>query len=105
MIDNARLILKPSAHHQNVPSRRPRRLYRPRSRTITSRQSPKRADTTDVKFFQESALETPCSRAWISMPTWTQSTPLRAALTTASVRSEEHTSELQSQSNLVCRLL
>src|SRR2546430_7361437 len=28
-----------------------------------------------------------------------------AALSTCSVRSEEHTSELQSQSNLVCRLL
>src|SRR5688572_33326344 len=31
--------------------------------------------------------------------------PLGAAAADASVRSEEHTSELQSQSNLVCRLL
>src|SRR5688572_32211598 len=33
------------------------------------------------------------------------STPSRKSGPTTSVRSEEHTSELQSQSNLVCRLL
>src|SRR2546430_12844874 len=35
----------------------------------------------------------------------TACTPSWAAAPTASPRSEEHTSELQSQSNLVCRLL
>src|SRR2546430_9639124 len=49
---------------------------------------------------------------WVSTASgwnWTPSTGrvrCRSAITTpASVRSEEHTSELQSQSNLVCRLL
>src|SRR2546427_8172391 len=44
-----------------------------------------------------------CSRRWLGSnpPTRRRSTTLR----TSSRRSEEHTSELQSQSNLVCRLL
>src|SRR2546430_4260589 len=40
----------------------------------------------------------PCTRRGIAAPAWT-------AGGSASTRSEEHTSELQSQSNLVCRLL
>src|SRR2546427_8453001 len=40
----------------------------------------------------------------VSAPGVTIKKPWREGLTTAS-RSEEHTSELQSQSNLVCRLL
>src|SRR2546430_11738751 len=35
----------------------------------------------------------------------TTSSPLTPSAATARLRSEEHTSELQSQSNLVCRLL
>src|SRR2546430_6510994 len=49
---------------------------------------------------------TPCSRRRSSPSSWTgtcASSPSSTSRTT--VRSEEHTSELQSQSNLVCRLL
>src|SRR5256886_8279963 len=38
----------------------------------------------------------------VPWPTWARAQP---AATSSSYRSEEHTSELQSQSNLVCRLL
>src|SRR2546427_11283964 len=41
-----------------------------------------------------------CSSRTDSAPTWRGSVPRAAPM-----RSEEHTSELQSQSNLVCRLL
>src|SRR3989475_12480051 len=42
-----------------------------------------------------------------SDPNWRQATPPISAIATSNAitRSEEHTSELQSQSNLVCRLL
>src|SRR2546430_10686936 len=36
---------------------------------------------------------------------WDEIAPIRATVPCEAVRSEEHTSELQSQSNLVCRLL
>src|SRR2546430_7191779 len=49
----------------------------------------------------------PCSSSWCS--TVSSSPPSRGSSSRAScsapTRSEEHTSELQSQSNLVCRLL
>src|SRR2546430_17716845 len=51
------------------------------------------------------------SRTWISSTLATESVSLAAAkavldlMERENVRSEEHTSELQSQSNLVCRLL
>src|SRR5688572_32448596 len=38
-------------------------------------------------------------------PRWTKRVPLREPGDSGRARSEEHTSELQSQSNLVCRLL
>src|SRR5205085_9846057 len=37
--------------------------------------------------------------------TWTLGDPIQASMSLVGGRSEEHTSELQSQSNLVCRLL
>src|SRR2546430_11993067 len=50
------------------------------------------------------------STTWRYAPPWvsvvaTRSPRLRSVSTPLSTRSEEHTSELQSQSNLVCRLL
>src|SRR2546430_10843925 len=50
----------------------------------------------------------PCSRRSSSTrsTTWARNAPISSApLAAADTRSEEHTSELQSQSNLVCRLL
>src|SRR2546427_8803685 len=44
-------------------------------------------------------------KVWIAGHSHDASAGIRAALTFPSSRSEEHTSELQSQSNLVCRLL
>src|SRR2546427_9414879 len=47
-------------------------------------------------------------RSRLRAPAWTRSAlwrPTRRASRAAHTRSEEHTSELQSQSNLVCRLL
>src|SRR5256886_5615537 len=41
----------------------------------------------------------------VMLPTMMASTPRSFPILAAEVRSEEHTSELQSQSNLVCRLL
>src|SRR2546430_9080026 len=38
-------------------------------------------------------------------PSWSHGLPKPAGLLRVAMRSEEHTSELQSQSNLVCRLL
>src|SRR2546430_13899958 len=38
-------------------------------------------------------------------PTWPTSSRRPSSLSTRPTRSEEHTSELQSQSNIVCRLL
>src|SRR5256886_6693792 len=46
-----------------------------------------------IRTVTASATSTGLLRAWITFASW------------ASMRSEEHTSELQSQSNLVCRLL
>src|SRR2546430_7432033 len=47
--------------------------------------------------------------AWRTAPPWrggrASSTRTRTCAASRSARSEEHTSELQSQSNLVCRLL
>src|SRR5205085_12161567 len=53
-----------------------------------------------------SPIGTASSEAIVRLPTW-RSLPSsrRSAISCASPRSEEHTSELQSQSNLVCRLL
>src|SRR2546430_11884973 len=42
---------------------------------------------------------------WISGPSFSETTGPRSRLPSWPGRSEEHTSELQSQSNLVCRLL
>src|SRR2546427_9595415 len=44
-----------------------------------------------------------CRGSPLSTPTWTS--PARPEAGVQAARSEEHTSELQSQSNLVCRLL
>src|SRR2546430_12554185 len=47
-----------------------------------------------------------CFGTWPSLfPTNSRVACSASALRTAALRSEEHTSELQSQSNLVCRLL
>src|SRR5688572_32735521 len=44
----------------------------------------------------------PCPRSyWLTVESWLSDRPIRTGI----YRSEEHTSELQSQSNLVCRLL
>src|SRR3990167_10798350 len=43
-------------------------------------------------------------RSWKTM-SWRSVNPPEIGITAAPTRSEEHTSELQSQSNLVCRLL
>src|SRR2546430_12260380 len=45
------------------------------------------------------------AESYISAPSWSSMTRYGAWRTTSRSRSEEHTSELQSQSNLVCRLL
>src|SRR2546430_6801486 len=47
----------------------------------------------------------PASQASRAARTGIQATPNNSAIRMTSARSEEHTSELQSQSNLVCRLL
>src|SRR2546427_8222956 len=41
-------------------------------------------------------------RLWLAVSVWL---PIEVVLLVLQLRSEEHTSELQSQSNLVCRLL
>src|SRR2546430_13535455 len=52
-----------------------------------------------------------CDKGWesgnIPLPALLARTgaPMRSAMSVSGLRSEEHTSELQSQSNLVCRLL
>src|SRR2546430_3632221 len=52
------------------------------------------------------AASSPCSEANAAAPTTPPSrTVLPVAAVAEALRSEEHTSELQSQSNLVCRLL
>src|SRR2546430_5495318 len=66
-------------------------------------------DGDDVCSFYELNLETPAGKGAVLMSEW--HTVRRSKLVSARVvfdtaaRSEEHTSELQSQSNLVCRLL
>src|SRR5688572_31761466 len=47
----------------------------------------------------------PLTAVWLLFFAWTWLTSLFALFPDAAARSEEHTSELQSQSNLVCRLL
>src|SRR2546430_7399481 len=57
---------------------------------------------------QRVAAHRRCHRQWRSSLRWRfppGGPPLVGARQCAAVRSEEHTSELQSQSNLVCRLL
>src|SRR2546430_4818785 len=58
---------------------------------------------TSVWLIQKSSLTDALAEA--SLPGDQLAPPLMLAKTPTSVRSEEHTSELQSQSNLVCRLL
>src|SRR5256886_2967044 len=53
-------------------------------------------------LLQQAALD--AVRQWRYQPTLLNGEPVEVD-TTIDVRSEEHTSELQSQSNLVCRLL
>src|SRR2546430_13558874 len=73
------------------------------------------ANGTDARVRSHSSCNTPprpspsgamaivnCSTAWASRSTFMST---RAKSYCASYRSEEHTSELQLQSNLVCRLL
>src|SRR5437016_8500286 len=48
-------------------------------------------------------LSTPAS--WKALPSWLSGAPTPASFLLAAGRSEEHTSELQSLTNLVCRLL
>src|SRR3990167_5575127 len=51
---------------------------------------------------------TPCEDSMLLVmecPKWTPPLELRYSMNVSVTRSEEHTSELQSQSNLVCRLL
>src|SRR6266498_5839199 len=58
-------------------------------------------DTATTEIYTLSlhdALPIPTERPWSCMPNWTASSR-------AKVRSEEHTSELQSRPHLVCRLL
>src|SRR5688572_31529626 len=56
-------------------------------------------DALPISTMQPSACRTP----WAL--TWRSESRLLSSLSGSSPRSEEHTSELQSQSNLVCRLL
>src|SRR5688500_19893079 len=67
----------------------------PRSRAARVRLPPARARATSTN------RRSHCARAMASRPEVTAVTPV----TMAGSRSEEHTSELQSPCNLVCRLL
>src|SRR6266436_9737869 len=59
-------------------------------------------DTATTEIYTLSLHDAlPISPSW----TWCMGTRLPSASTTATVRSEEHTSELQSRLHLVCRLL
>src|SRR2546430_8951979 len=53
---------------------------------------------------QASVMDCPYARRFGSLRSWRPST-MKDSIITPTIRSEEHTSELQSQSNLVCRLL
>src|SRR2546427_8698140 len=59
---------------------------------------------TSYQRWPSAALTTPITRSWFSS-TGPCSIWASKYAPTAGARSEEHTSELQSQSNLVCRLL
>src|SRR5260370_32801283 len=56
-------------------------------------------------LFRSVFLDRPSARTTIRSAETYSTTPGRLATTTADRRSEEHTSELQSHLNLVCRLL
>src|SRR2546430_7048452 len=58
-------------------------------------------------LFRSAIFSASAGVSTIGFSTWTSPNFIRRTLTSApvKVRSEEHTSELQSQSNLVCRLL
>src|SRR5205085_12529733 len=60
-------------------------------------------DALPISWSRVQALRrrSPATRLWRGSPRWARTTRRMAAR----CRSEEHTSELQSQSNLVCRLL
>src|SRR2546427_8515540 len=66
------------------------------------------AVVVDGDRIAEARNSCPLGRAWFadgSVPRETRSSGKTVAPDVALARSEEHTSELQSQSNLVCRLL
>src|SRR2546430_5627436 len=74
-----------------------RRWKTPASRSLaTLIEYPRRAMVAIPSIMQEATLKRGSPRSWARLP---------ANVPKSRTRSEEHTSELQSQSNLVCRLL
>src|SRR2546430_8309700 len=84
------------------------RLYEPE--VSTSRYTPVLCGTVDEQALSSSAAPTK-SRQFMAAPPaairprWPVAAHAQPRTAPRSTRSEEHTSELQSQSNLVCRLL
>src|SRR5256886_8168316 len=77
------------------------RLYEPE--VSTSRYTPVLCGTVDEQALSSSAAPTKSRQFMAAPPAMTR--PRWPVAPHAQPRSEEHTSELQSQSNLVCRLL
>src|SRR5438046_6775578 len=66
------------------------------------------ASARKTRILRQSRAEKPVPRPLVAWPSWPCVSPMGVGTEdpdTASVRSEEHTSELPSLTNLVCRLL
>src|SRR2546427_8601279 len=76
--------------------------------TVTVLRGPRQHSTTlgrSPRWFQRCATHGATTAAVNMARYFPSDIPLRSSAHTPGTRSEEHTSELQSQSNLVCRLL
>src|ERR1017187_3651063 len=63
------------------------------------------ANPKPVPLYFRVAEPSTCEKGWNSLPRCSRPIPMPVSETCTSVRSEEHTSELQSPMYLVCRLL
>src|SRR5256886_5525973 len=99
------------AEGSRAPGSRALRAEHPRSRDEKGPSSgPARTDSPPsawaAKYQSPCAFDNALERRYLALAVWRSftSTPI-ASTPSSTARSEEHTSELQSQSNLVCRLL
>src|SRR2546430_12788642 len=102
------LIQPPPATLPRIPARPPPASPPP---PFAAAWAPARVATIlKSRLFLESAVPAPvrlpsCGRTAMALSAFSPSGDMRTCEVSLSIRSEEHTSELQSQSNLVCRLL